>query len=56
MYIVVDRCQTTSGGEGTAGHTFGVVKWGELIRSAKLRLFANPLHPGIAADKAAETE
>jgi hypothetical protein len=29
----------------------GVVKWGVLIRSAKRRLFAKPLHPGIAAEK-----
>lgn len=56
MYVVVDRSQTTGGGEGTAGHAFDVVKWGLLIRSAKLRLSTKPLHPGIAAGIVAETE
>ena len=38
-------------GEGTACHTTGIVKWGDInIFSAKRRLSANPLHPGIAAD------
>ncbi|KAL5370798.1 hypothetical protein PMIN02_013121 [Paraphaeosphaeria minitans] len=31
MYVVVDRSQTTSGGEGTAGCTFSTVKWGMSI-------------------------
>jgi hypothetical protein len=36
---------------GDSGHTKGVVKWGLLIRSAKRRLFAKPLHPGTAVKK-----
>lgn len=54
--VVVDRSHTTKGGEGAAGHIFGVVKWGLLIRPAKLWLSAKPLHPGIAADSQRFTE
>lgn len=36
VQIAVDRSQTTNGGEGTAGHTFDMAKWGLLARPASV--------------------
>lgn len=53
MYVVVDRSQTTSGGEGTAGHIFGVVKWGMLILFGRASAVCQTFASGHSCTKTA---